>query len=77
MRFSKDGLRLATGGADGNVRVWVYPSLKQQHCLDVNKENVDDLDFDSSGARLITVASTSTATVWRCVDGSRERTLSW
>eukprot|EP00051_Salpingoeca_urceolata_P008315 m.105012 g.105012 ORF g.105012 m.105012 type:complete len:219 (+) comp15689_c0_seq1:152-808(+) len=33
VRFSHDGSRVATGGDDGRVRVWAYPSLKLQHTL--------------------------------------------
>jgi hypothetical protein len=43
----------------------------------VHKDNVDDLDFDPSGARLATVASTPQAIIWRCVDGMKDQTISW
>ena len=49
VRFSGDGSRIGTGGADGRVRIWTYPSLKVQHTLTRFKEEVVEcLSFHES-----------------------------
>jgi len=77
VRFSGDGSRIATGGADGTVRLWTFPSMRQQCVMMEEKAEIDDLDFDPLGARLVSVASTPHAIIWRTLDGRKEGSLSW
>eukprot|EP00050_Salpingoeca_kvevrii_P015326 m.45720 g.45720 ORF g.45720 m.45720 type:complete len:394 (+) comp6260_c0_seq1:25-1206(+) len=80
VRFSNDGSRVATAGDDGNMRVWTYPSLRQQHAIAVGSkpsDQVSDLDFDPTGARLVSVSSGPSASIWTTFDGRKERELNW
>eukprot|EP00052_Salpingoeca_macrocollata_P028867 m.284097 g.284097 ORF g.284097 m.284097 type:complete len:395 (-) comp22909_c1_seq2:1207-2391(-) len=85
VRFSSDGSRLATGGSDGMVRLWDYPSLRllctiaahgQQNPPPADVE-IEDLDFDPLGSMVVSVSSSPFACVWRTIDGQRMSQISW
>ena len=45
VRISRSGELMATGGVDGHVRMWRFPSLKPVHNIEAHSKEVDDLDF--------------------------------
>lgn len=45
VRISCDGQMMATGGTDGHVRVWKFPSLKPVINIEAHSKEIDDLDF--------------------------------
>jgi WD40 repeat protein len=68
--FSQDGRLLATGGADGTVRVWDVPSSlstgqgKELVSLEGHSGGIRDLAFNGDGSRLATVCNDGTARLW-------------
>lgn len=91
VRFSHDGTRLATGGSDGTLRVWEFPSLRRTLKVPLVASAgaggagiasraaplIQDLDFDHVGARIAVCAGDGPALIFRAVDGSREASLTW
>ncbi|XP_038057734.1 prolactin regulatory element-binding protein-like [Patiria miniata] len=75
--FSPNGLFFATGGADGHVRMWSYPSFEKQYEIEAHSKEVDDVIINPLGNRLVSASRDSTAIVWRTVDGSKVCDLKW
>ena len=77
MRFSRDGTLIATGGADGKVRVWLSPSLKLKHTLDAFNEDVDDVCFNAERSQLVATASVPHALIYSSAGGELLHTIVW
>ncbi|XP_022089456.1 prolactin regulatory element-binding protein-like [Acanthaster planci] len=75
--FSPNGMFFATGGADGHVRMWSYPSFEKQYEIKAHSKEVDDIIINPLGNRLVSVSRDSTAIVWKTVDGSKMCDLKW
>ncbi|KAJ9589375.1 hypothetical protein L9F63_017427, partial [Diploptera punctata] len=46
VRIALSGKLMATGGTDGHVRLWNFPSLKKKIDIAAHSKEVDDLDFN-------------------------------
>lgn len=65
VRFSPKGTELLTGGADGNIRIWQYPSLQKKFSLEGKGKEVTDADFNVSADKIVaTYAGEAACTVW-------------
>lgn len=62
LRYSRDGSKLFTGGADGVVQVR-HPTGAPLHTLVGASGDINVIEADPSGARLVTI-SHETATIW-------------
>lgn len=45
VRIGRSGKLMATGGTDGHVRLWQFPSLKQAVDISAHSREIDDLDI--------------------------------
>uniref|UniRef100_A0A0N4Z5A8 WD_REPEATS_REGION domain-containing protein n=1 Tax=Parastrongyloides trichosuri TaxID=131310 RepID=A0A0N4Z5A8_PARTI len=86
VRFDKSrnaiGIRMATGGGDGNIRIWnITQFLNDRNPL--NKKNpifvfkahdgdVDDIDISGDGRNLISIGSDSKTFIWDIEQGRKE-----
>jgi WD40 repeat protein len=62
--FSPDGARLATGEADGTVRLWDASTAEEQLVLAGHAGAVVDVAFSPDGTRLASVSLDGTMRVW-------------
>lgn len=63
VRFSPDRSLLLTGGTDGHIRVWEFPSLKKKYDFKAHEDEIEDLDM-SPGNKLVTVGRDFSCSVW-------------
>ncbi|XP_072317484.1 guanine nucleotide-exchange factor SEC12 [Eucyclogobius newberryi] len=63
VRFSRDRSLLLTGGTDGHIRVWEFPSLKKKYDFKAHEDEIEDLDL-SPGNKLVTVGRDFSCSVW-------------
>ncbi|KAJ3654380.1 hypothetical protein Zmor_013571 [Zophobas morio] len=76
-RIHPTGKILVTGGTDGVVRLWKFPSLQPAHVLKAHSKEIDDLDFSVYENYLISIAKDGVAVLWDCSKGKEIRRLTW
>uniref|UniRef100_W5ULI9 Prolactin regulatory element-binding protein n=1 Tax=Ictalurus punctatus TaxID=7998 RepID=W5ULI9_ICTPU len=64
VRFSSDLKLLLTGGADGYVRAWEYPSLKEKLNFKAHQDEVEDIDISPDNKRIVTAGRDFACSVW-------------
>ncbi|XP_022609352.1 prolactin regulatory element-binding protein [Seriola dumerili] len=64
VRFSPDLSLLLTGGTDGHVRVWEFPSLKKKFDFRAHEGEIEDLDLSPGKKHLVTVGRDFACSVW-------------
>ncbi|KAJ8306061.1 hypothetical protein KUTeg_016606 [Tegillarca granosa] len=77
VQFSPDHSLVATGGADGYLRVWQFPEMKKLYEVHAHKNDIDDITICPSGSKIVTVSRDHNAFVWNAKDGSKHQELKW
>lgn len=77
IRICRTGNLMATGGTDGFVKLWKFPSLQPIHTLKAHKKEIDDIDFSPYENYLISIAKDGTAVLWDYVTGKEVKRLTW
>jgi WD40 repeat protein/serine/threonine protein kinase len=67
--FSPDGKRLATGDAQGVVKVWEVDSQKEIASIRAHSEQIDSMMFSPDGHTLATASRDHTAKLWDAASG--------
>lgn len=62
--FSADLKLLLSGGADGYVRVWEFPSLKEKLNFKAHKDELEDIDISPDKKHIVTVGRDFECSVW-------------
>jgi prolactin regulatory element-binding protein len=52
VRISLNGKIMATGGTDGFLRLWQFPSMKLLQEIKAHTKEVDDLDFSPDNLKV-------------------------
>lgn len=64
VRFSPDLSLLLTGGTDGHIRVWEFPSMKKKFDFKAHEGEIEDLDLSLGNKHLVTVGRNFACSVW-------------
>ncbi|CAM4697052.1 unnamed protein product [Leuciscus chuanchicus] len=64
VRFSADLTLLLSGGADGYVRVWEFPSLKEKFNFKAHNDELEDIDISHDKKHIVTVGRDFACSVW-------------
>ncbi|KAJ9540216.1 hypothetical protein OSB04_026722 [Centaurea solstitialis] len=69
LAFSPDGSRLATGGVDGHLRIYEWPSMRV--IVDESKahKSFNDMDFSLDSEFLASTSTDGSARIWNANDG--------
>lgn len=49
VRISRNGEIMVTGGTDGFIRVWQFPTMTRVHNIKAHTKEIDDLDISADG----------------------------
>ncbi|XP_027005785.1 prolactin regulatory element-binding protein [Tachysurus fulvidraco] len=64
VRFSSDLKLLLTGGADGYVKAWEFPSLKEKLNFKAHQDEIEDIDISPDNKRIVTAGRDFACSVW-------------
>jgi prolactin regulatory element-binding protein len=73
VKFCNKSNTLITGGSDGHVRLWNFPSLMTDDVRDIpaHTGEIVDLDLDATSESIVTIASDGSCRRWRMRDGDK------
>ncbi|XP_021890553.1 SEC12-like protein 1 [Carica papaya] len=75
LAFSVDGSKFATGGVDGNLRIFGWPSLQIILHEPQAHKSVRDMDFSLDSEFLASTSTDGSARIWKTEDGVPLTTL--
>ncbi|XP_066036328.1 guanine nucleotide-exchange factor SEC12 isoform X3 [Chamaea fasciata] len=65
VRFSSDGALLATGGADGFLRLWEFPSMKKTLEFKAHDGEIEDIALGPDNKQVVTAGRDFQCCVWQ------------
>lgn len=77
VRIAPSGKLLATGGADGHIRVWSFPQAQLRHDIAAHAGDADDVDFSPDSRQLVSIGKDRNAVLWSAETGAETGRLQW
>jgi WD40 repeat protein len=75
MKFSPDGVRLASGSSDKVVRIWAVATGACEQILKGHEDHIETVVFSPNGAQLSSASSDMTVRIWDVSEGICAHTL--
>ncbi|KAF7727927.1 proteinral transcription repressor [Apophysomyces ossiformis] len=73
--FSPDGMYLATGAEDKQIRIWDIAKNRIRNILSGHEQDIYSLDFSRDGRIIVSGSGDRTARIWSMIDGQCLHTL--
>lgn len=77
VRISPSGKMMTTGGLDGCIRVWSFPSMTKITDIKAHTKEIDDVDFSPNNRFLVSVAKDGVGAIWNLQSGQEATRLTW
>ncbi|XP_064554269.1 prolactin regulatory element-binding protein [Drosophila montana] len=77
VRISGNGQLMATGGTDGQLRIWSFPQIKLSAQLAAHTKEIDDLDFSPDCKYIVSISKDAQGIVWDLSTGKQHHKLQW
>ncbi|KAL7738889.1 hypothetical protein ACLKA6_007513 [Drosophila palustris] len=77
VRISGNGRLMATGGTDGQLRIWTFPQMKLSSTLPAHNKEIDDLDFSPDCKYIVSISKDAQGVVWDLNTGKMHHKLQW
>nr|CAD7458438.1 unnamed protein product [Timema tahoe] len=73
----RSGKLMATGGTDGHVRLWEFPTLKKKLDVKAHTKEVDDLHISPNEKWVASISKDGRLVIWSSETGKKVRELTW
>lgn len=77
VRISRNGEIMVTGGVDGYIRVWQFPTMNRIHNIKAHTKEVDDIDICPESLTVASVSKDGACFLWSLKNGKKTCTLTW
>jgi len=77
VKISGNSKLLASGGDDGNVRIWSFPDLSKVHEFTTHEKEIDDIDFSPDNTKAASISKDRRGLVWDLKKGKKHAELGW
>ncbi|GLG96995.1 Prolactin regulatory element-binding protein [Gryllus bimaculatus] len=77
VRIGCSGKLMVTGGTDGHVRLWAFPSLKKLIDIAGHKKEIDDVDISPDEQTIVSLAKDGCGILWDVKSGKKIGELQW
>ncbi|XP_023166167.1 prolactin regulatory element-binding protein [Drosophila hydei] len=77
VRISGNGQLMATGGTDGQLRIWTFPQIQLITELAAHTKEIDDLDFSPDSKYIVSISKDAQGIVWDLSTGKQQYKLQW
>ncbi|XP_026288995.1 prolactin regulatory element-binding protein [Frankliniella occidentalis] len=77
VRISRNGEIMVTGGTDGFIRVWQFPTMNKLLNIKAHTKEIDDLDICPDSATIASISKDGACCLWNSKTGKKTSTLTW
>ncbi|KAH8404346.1 hypothetical protein KR222_002877 [Zaprionus bogoriensis] len=77
VRIAGNGRLMATGGTDGQLRIWTFPQMQLATQLAAHSKEIDDLDFSPDCKYIASISKDAQGLVWDLAASKLHHNLQW
>ncbi|KAK3925337.1 Prolactin regulatory element-binding protein [Frankliniella fusca] len=77
VRISRNGEIMVTGGTDGFIRVWQFPTMNKMLNIKAHSKEIDDIDICPDSTTIASISKDGACCLWNIKTGKKTSTLTW